>query len=107
MPDGHTGHGKTHDVDGAAIYESFRVPQYGQPGDHMLWPGHIHGDRWLDIPFPRRVRGELLTAGLAEQHHILPESGWITFRLREEADVAEAVGLLRRSYNLAVKQRTK
>lgn len=69
--------------------------------------GHIHGDRWLDIPFPRRVRDELLAEKLAEPHHLLPESGWVTFRLRGEADVAAAVALLRRSYDLAVKQRAR
>ena len=36
--------------------------------------GHIHGDRLVDIPFPKSVRDEVVAAGDAEPHHILPES---------------------------------
>jgi len=37
--------------------------------------------------------------------HILPESGWVSFYLREPADVARAIELLRLSFDLAVKQK--
>jgi hypothetical protein len=69
--------------------------------------GHIHGDYLLDIPFPKRVRDELLTTGLAEPHHVLPETGWVSFHLREPADVERAIALLRRSFELAVEQQNK
>lgn len=61
--------------------------------------GHLHGSRWADLPFPVRVRDELIAAGRAEQHHILPESGWVTFRIRGESDIARAVELFRLSYD--------
>jgi hypothetical protein len=67
--------------------------------------GHMHGDHLLDIPFPKRVRDEIVLAGEAEPHHILPESGWVSFYLRKEADIDRAIGLLKRSYEIAVKQR--
>ena len=67
--------------------------------------GHIHGDHLVDIPFPTRVRDEIVNAGLAESHHILPETGWISFYLREENDVQKALELLRRSYEIALKQK--
>ena len=41
--------------------------------------GHIHGDHLVDIPFPKKVRDEVVGAGLAQPHHILPETGWISF----------------------------
>jgi len=41
------------------------------------------------------VRDEIVAAGLALPHHILPQSGWVSFYLREEADVEKAIGLLR------------
>ena len=63
--------------------------------------GHIHGDHLVDIPFPTRVRDEVVAAGLAEPHHILPDTGWISLFLREEADVERAIALLRRSFDLA------
>ena len=64
--------------------------------------GHIHGDHMLDIPFPKKVRDELVAAGMAEPHHLLPDTGWISFYLRESADVERAIALLRRSYDLWV-----
>jgi hypothetical protein len=64
--------------------------------------GHVHGDSLVDIPFPTRVRNEIVSAGLAKPHHILPESGWVSFYIRQPADVAQAIALLRRSFDLAV-----
>jgi hypothetical protein len=68
--------------------------------------GHIHGDYLVDIPFPKKVRDEIVAAGRAEPHHILPESGWISFYLREPADVERAISLFRQSFELAMKQRS-
>ena len=63
--------------------------------------GHVHGNFQIDIPFPRRVRDKLVEAGRASPHHILPQSGWITFYLRESGDVERVIGLLRESFELA------
>lgn len=62
--------------------------------------GHLHGDRLLDIPFPKRVRDELVVAGLAQPHHVLPQSGWVSFWIETEADVESAIALLKRSFDL-------
>jgi hypothetical protein len=67
--------------------------------------GHIHGDHLVDLPLPTRLRDEVVAAGRAQPHHILPESGWISFYLNEPADVEQAIGLLRLSYDVAVRQR--
>ena len=67
--------------------------------------GHIHGDHLIDIPFPKKVRDEIVNADLAKPHHILPETGWVSFYLREEEDVPKAIALLRRSYEIALKQK--
>lgn len=67
--------------------------------------GHVHGDALVDVPLPTRVRDEVVAAGKAQPHHILPESGWVSVHLREPADVARAIELLRLSYELAQKQR--
>jgi hypothetical protein len=63
--------------------------------------GHVHGDSLVDIPFPKKVRDEVVAAGLAEPHHVLPESGWVSFYMREAADIGRAIELLRRSFDLA------
>jgi Family of unknown function (DUF5519) len=63
--------------------------------------GHMHGDHVADLPFPRRVRDELIAAGRAGYHHALPDSGWVTFRLNEESDVERAIELFRLGYERA------
>jgi hypothetical protein len=63
--------------------------------------GHTHGDHLVDVPFPKTVRNELVAAGLAEPHHILPASGWVSFYIKSSEDVEKAIALLRRSYDLA------
>ncbi len=40
--------------------------------------GHLHGDRLADLPFPARVREELVEAGKARPHHVLPETGRVS-----------------------------
>src|SRR6185503_9795457 len=62
--------------------------------------GHLHGDRLLDVPFPRAVHEELIAAGKVEPHHVLPQSGWISFWIEQDSDVDEAIAILRRSYDL-------
>lgn len=57
--------------------------------------GHLHGGRMADLPFPRRVRDELVAAGRAEPHHVLPQTGWVTRRIHGEEDVPEVVELFR------------
>jgi hypothetical protein len=60
--------------------------------------GHVHRDGTVDIPFPRPVRDALLEEGQAEEHRWVPDSGWTTFRVRREADIVHAIGLMRISY---------
>jgi len=69
--------------------------------------GHIHGDHLVDIPFPKKVRDEIVAAGRAEAHHILPDSGWVSFYLREENDVGKAIELLRESFEIAMRQNSR
>ncbi len=69
--------------------------------------GHIHGDHLVDIPFPKKVRDEIVAAGRAQPHHILPETGWVSFYLRQEADVEQAITLLHESFEIAMKQKSK
>jgi len=69
--------------------------------------GHIHGDQLVDIPFPKKVRDEIVAEGRAEPHHILPETGWVSCYLHQEADVENVIALLRQSYEIAQKQKSK
>lgn len=60
--------------------------------------GHIHSHGMVDIPFTRRIREVLVAENHAEPHHLLVESGWITFYMRQPEDVTHALWLYRLSY---------
>lgn len=69
--------------------------------------GHIHGDDLVDLPFPKKLRDELVASGRAEPHHVLPEIGAVSLFLREQEDIDRAIDLLRLSYDLAIKQKAR
>lgn len=70
--------------------------------------GHVHTSGIVDLPFTRPVHDALLAEGLAEQHLWVPNSGWITFRIGSEQDVAHALWLMRLSYlRYALKEATE
>ena len=60
--------------------------------------GHLHGDRLADLPFPVKVRKELVASGKAREHHVLPQTGWVSYPIRGEEDVAGALELFGRNY---------
>jgi hypothetical protein len=60
--------------------------------------GHLHGEHLADLPFPLRVRQELVAAGKAEPHHFLPDTGWVSRPIRGEADVPAVLELFRLNY---------
>lgn len=60
--------------------------------------GHVH--RWgiVDVPFTDRLREQLVAEGRTGEHRVVPESGWTTCFVRDDADVERCVWLLRLSY---------
>ena len=64
--------------------------------------GHVHGERLADLPFTRRIRDELVAAGRARPHHVLPDTGWVSVPIHDADDVANVIALFRRSYERAV-----
>jgi hypothetical protein len=60
--------------------------------------GHLHGDRFADLPFPVRIREELVAGGKAELHYIHPKSGWVTCYIRGERDIEPIIELFRLNY---------
>src|SRR5262249_25862699 len=61
--------------------------------------GHIHGNKLADLPFPLLIREQLVAEGKAEPHHIFPESGWVSYFIRDESDVIHVVDLFRMNYD--------
>ena len=66
--------------------------------------GHLHAFI-ADLPFPRRVRDELVAAGRARPHHVLPDSGWITAPMRTASEVAGVIELFQQNYERAASAR--
>lgn len=62
--------------------------------------GHLHGSI-ADLPFPRRIRDELVAAGRARPHHVLPDTGWVTVPMRTASEVANVIELFRENYERA------
>jgi hypothetical protein len=61
--------------------------------------GHIHGDRLVDLPFPMNTRDKLVNSGCASPHHVLPQSGWVSYWINKgEEDVPAVVDLFRMRY---------
>ena len=63
--------------------------------------GHLHGERWADLPFPRRIRDMLVETGRAQPHHVLADTGWVSKQIRSEDDAALVVDLFRLGYERA------
>ncbi len=67
---------------------------------HRREMGHIHGDCLADLPFPMKTRNELVNSGRVSPHHILPQSGWISYWITNgENDVPSVVEFFRMRYN--------
>lgn len=60
--------------------------------------GHIHPNGMVDIPFSTRLRQQLIAEGRAEPHHLLADTGWISFYIRAPGDTASAIWLFRLAY---------
>jgi Family of unknown function (DUF5519) len=60
--------------------------------------GHLHGSSLADLPFPMRIREQLVKTGKAEPHHVLPRSGWVSRRIDDDEDVIAVVELFRLNY---------
>ena len=56
--------------------------------------GHLHGNGLLDLFVGRDERTALVAAARAQPHHVFADSGWISFWVRSETDVAPALALL-------------
>jgi hypothetical protein len=53
--------------------------------------GHIHGERLVDIPFPMKIRNELVNSGRVSPHHVLPQSGWVSYWIEKGEEDLPAI----------------
>src|SRR5215208_4096041 len=65
--------------------------------------GHLHGDRVLHIGYPKDVWQELFDAGRIGYHPVFPgKPGFGSRALAADADVEDAIALMRINYERAV-----
>jgi hypothetical protein len=65
--------------------------------------GHLHGDRVLHIGFPKDVWHVLHDAGRIDYHPVFPgKPGFGSRALGTDADVEDAIALIRLNYDRAV-----
>jgi len=69
--------------------------------------GHLHGSRLADLPFPIRMRKELVAEGKAEPHHLLPQTGWVSCYPRGPEDAPAVIDLFRLNYEHLVQRGEK
>ena len=60
--------------------------------------GHVHGDRLADLPLPRKLHGEVIAAGRAKPHHVLPNTGWVSCWIETPEDAVDVIELFRLQY---------
>jgi MFS family permease len=60
--------------------------------------GHIHGEKLADLPFPIKLRKEIITSGKALPHIIYPESMWVSYIIHSEEDIPKIIDLFRLQY---------
>jgi Family of unknown function (DUF5519) len=63
--------------------------------------GHLHGNSFADLPFPKKMRDRLIAEGRASVHPPLPESGWVRRRMDGPDGVEAVIGLFRMNYDRA------
>jgi Family of unknown function (DUF5519) len=64
--------------------------------------GHIHGETVADLPFPMKTRNNLVSSGRVSPHHVLPQSGWVSYWInkdkQQEHEVSAVVELFKMRY---------
>jgi hypothetical protein len=60
--------------------------------------GHLHSNGLLDIPTSKAKKNIYLSQGIAQNHHVMPQSGWVSFYISSKEDQKQAVVLLKEAY---------
>jgi len=60
--------------------------------------GHVHRDRLADLPLPRKLHDEVIAAGRARPHHVLPDTGWVSCWMESAEGASAVIELFRLQY---------
>lgn len=63
--------------------------------------GHLHGRHIAHLPMPKRLRDELIAAGKATPHPVMPDSGWVQMVIATAEDREHVISTFRQNYDRA------
>lgn len=61
----------------------------------------------VDLSFPPGIRKKLIAEGKASTHHLIPKSGWLSYRIEKAEDAAGAIELFRLQYQRLTRKSLK
>ncbi len=64
--------------------------------------GHMHGNHIAHLPMPKRLPDEMIAAGKATPHPVMPDSGWVQMLIATTEDRESAIETFRRNYDRAL-----
>ena len=83
---------------------AFQIPGI-QPGIHRMGGtefvlsgrelGHLHGNGLLDVLVGSAQARALIKEQRAKPHHVFGDSAWVSFYIKDHADIPNALGLIR------------
>ena len=60
--------------------------------------GHIHGNGLVDLYFTKELANTIITNELAEPHHVLNQTGWISYYMSSNTPVSHILTLTKLAY---------
>lgn len=61
----------------------------------------MNGDRLADLPFSMSMRNELVKSRCVTTHHVLPQSGWVSYWIRGEHNILAVIELFKLQYHVS------
>lgn len=66
--------------------------------------GHIHGESLADLPFPMKIRNDLVNSGRVSPHHILPKSGWVSYWINQDKEQEHEISAIIELFKMRYEQ---
>tara|TARA_B100000674_G_C37833046_1_gene911502 strand:+ start:750 stop:1175 length:426 start_codon:yes stop_codon:yes gene_type:complete len=63
---------------------------------------HIHGDGLADILLNKNLAQEIIKTTHAEEHHVITDSGWISYQIKGDTITDELETIIKQAYNLKI-----
>lgn len=69
--------------------------------------GHIHGNGLIDLHFNKELASTIIAKQLAEPHHVLENTGWVSYYISKSAPINYIISLAKLAYSFKQKSKTK